>query len=565
MPKAKAISSLSGMIDSDMDELSDVEMMPTPDSNQENTEPAKKPPGRPKAATTKVRKTKAASRRLSGGPKPKAAAKKKEPARRAALKEQTNEEQASDIEEVDDFVDEAQGPVVHQEAEPPSESLDIQVDTKKKPGRKPKAAAKGKQTAKKDVLNPVKVVEKDGEFEYTPTATRQNKLASKASVATKNVTTKPQPSDQMDEDEKTIPETQPPPLDTDEFDLPQEDEEEPIPQSVYRQVRNARSNSKQPQPNVARRRAGSASDTERGGTDPATRRKLGEMTKKFENLDMKYRSLREVGVKEAEANFEKLKKQSEERTKTANDLIASLRKELATQKSLALEAKTIRTTLTSTEASLSTAQSRISELSASLLVVQNENKALSAKLAASRSASTTIESTSTHAKTPGSAMKGKGTGTRTIMVGSAEAAQAAQVAQLKEELYADLTGLLLRGVDRMEDVDVYDCIQTGRNGSMFSPIQILDSLCPVSSVYISRMLISYQALHFKLAVATDTSATVSYEETEFTYTPRLDSNRDRDLLDILPDYLTEEITFSRQNAAKFYSRVVETLTKQMRE
>ena len=73
------------------------------------------------------------------------------------------------------------------------------------------------------------------------------------------------------------------------------------------------------------------------------------------------------------------------------------------------------------------------------------------------------------------------------------------------------------------------------------------------------------ALHFKLAVATDTSATVSYEETEFTYTPRLDSNRDRDLLDILPDYLTEEITFSRQNAAKFYSRVVETLTKQVRE
>ena len=51
------------------------------------------------------------------------------------------------------------------------------------------------------------------------------------------------------------------------------------------------------------------------------------------------------------------------------------------------------------------------------------------------------------------------------MVGSAEAAHAAQVAQLKEELYADLTGLILRGVERTEDEDVYDCIQTGRNGS----------------------------------------------------------------------------------------------------
>ncbi|MCJ1284579.1 hypothetical protein MMC26_003912 [Xylographa opegraphella] len=537
MPKAKAISSLSGMIDSDMDELSDVEMMPTPDSNQENTEPTKKVAGRPKAATTKARKTKASSRRLSVGPKPKPAAKEKGPVKRAALKEQTNEEHAGDVEEVDEFVDDVQGPLSHQEVEQPQGMSDIPVETKKKPGRKPKATTKRKQNAETDIPDPVKVVEKDGEFEYTPTAARQNKLVSKASVATKNASAKSQSIDPMDEDEKTIPETQPAPSDMDEFGLPQEDEEEPIPQSIYRQVKNARSSSKQPQQNAVRRRAGSASDTERAGNDPATRRKLGEMTKKFENLDMKYRNLREVGVKEAEANFEKLKKQSEERAKAANDLIASLRKELTTQKSLASEAKTIRTTLTSTETSLSAAQAQIAELSASLLVAQNETKALSAKLAASRSASATIESTSNHAKTPGSALKGKNAGTRTIMVGSAEAAQAAQVAQLKEELYADLTGLLLRGVDRLDDMDVYDCIQTGRNGT----------------------------LHFKLAVATDTSATVSYEETEFTYTPRLDSNRDHDLLDILPDYLTEEITFSRQNAAKFYSRVVETLTKQVKE
>lgn len=55
------------------------------------------------------------------------------------------------------------------------------------------------------------------------------------------------------------------------------------------------------------------------------------------------------------------------------------------------------------------------------------------------------------------------------MVGSAEAAHAAQVAQLKEELYADLTGLILRGVDKGEEADVYDCIQTGRNGSTSFP------------------------------------------------------------------------------------------------
>ena len=67
------------------------------------------------------------------------------------------------------------------------------------------------------------------------------------------------------------------------------------------------------------------------------------------------------------------------------------------------------------------------------------------------------------------------------------------------------------------------------------------------------------ALHFKLAVAKDTEG--GYEDTEFQYTPRLDGNRDRDLIALLPEYLTDEITFSRTNAAMFYGRVVETLTK----
>lgn len=67
------------------------------------------------------------------------------------------------------------------------------------------------------------------------------------------------------------------------------------------------------------------------------------------------------------------------------------------------------------------------------------------------------------------------------------------------------------------------------------------------------------ALHFKLGIATNTEE--NYADTEFQYTPRLDNDRDRDLLELLPDYLSEEITFSRLNAAKFYGRVVETLTK----
>ena len=74
---------------------------------------------------------------------------------------------------------------------------------------------------------------------------------------------------------------------------------------------------------------------------------------------------------------------------------------------------------------------------------------------------------SVNARTPASAIRGKTSAARNILVGSAEAAHAAQVAQLKEDLYSDLTGLILRSVERGSEADVYDCIQTGRNGSKY--------------------------------------------------------------------------------------------------
>ena len=59
--------------------------------------------------------------------------------------------------------------------------------------------------------------------------------------------------------------------------------------------------------------------------------------------------------------------------------------------------------------------------------------------------------------------------------------------------------------------------------------------------------------------------TTSFEETEFQYKPLLDQNRDREVLELLPYYLKEDITFSRHHAAKFYSRVVDALTKKIED
>ena len=78
------------------------------------------------------------------------------------------------------------------------------------------------------------------------------------------------------------------------------------------------------------------------------------------------------------------------------------------------------------------------------------------------------------------------------------------------------------------------------------------------------------ALHFHLSVAHEagvanprTPSGLSYEDSEFAYEPILDEKRDRDLLAILPDYLAEDICFPRCDAVKFYTKVVESMTKKI--
>ena len=330
MPKAKAVASLSGLVDTDMEEDTlNMDALPTPDSNQENVGSARKK-GRPAKATAKrVTKSKAAvGRRASGDsiPPKKAALKKKTVAKRAPLKEKTSAQHAEDTEEVDEFAGEGNE----------DSAMDELVATKQPAKRKAPATKAGKKPGKQSKKNPVeqmkmveeesaqqpKAVEKDGEFEYTPTTTRQKKRPGRP-AAQKSKAIMRQTSVEPRQQENIIPETQVA-MDVDQSELPEEDEEdeEALPQSVFRQTNTARGKIHQPQPLVSRRRAGSASDNERGGSDPATRRKLGEMTTKFEKLDMKYKTLREQGVKEANANFEKYKTLSQANAKGKVSLLA---------------------------------------------------------------------------------------------------------------------------------------------------------------------------------------------------------------------------------------------------
>lgn len=103
-------------------------------------------------------------------------------------------------------------------------------------------------------------------------------------------------------------------------------------------------------------------------------------------------------------------------------------------------------------------------LTDSLTSAQNESKTLSTKLAAARSAPSETKNV------PGSAVKSRTTGV--VLPGTAEAAKEAQLAKQKVDLYSDLTNLVVLGMRKNEDEeDVYDCLQTGRNGSKYSILQ----------------------------------------------------------------------------------------------
>ncbi|KAI9704868.1 MAG: hypothetical protein M1836_006648 [Candelina mexicana] len=504
--------------------------MPTPDSTSGASAMLKKSR---KAPTTKATKAKASSIRAAELSKVDATkdgttekAKSYKASTRVPLKERKNEQTTSDTEEVDDFEDE-HGLGKSKMSITPTDELGAPVVAVKHPVKRGRKAQLKKTKGSNDHAK-IDL----GEAEAVETGSKENKSKKTGKAKRQNCKPSIEP-----ETEKVIAETQVSPMDLDDSIMPDAAEEigEPTPRQPSKRTGRMRSESRSRQPLLSGKRAGSASDTERVGTDPALRRKLGDMTKRFESLDLKYHNLREAGVKEAEANYEKLKRQTEQNTKAANDLISSLKKEISSQTALADDSRNLQKQLAARAAEMEKLQSKVSQLSSNLSDVQNENKALSARVAANRNVASTLQSADS--RVPGSAVKSNGQ-SRTIMIGSAEAAQAAQAAKLKEDLYSDLTGLILRGVNRGEDTDVYDCIQTGRNGT----------------------------LHFKLAVSNSGDGkNNSYEDTEFQYTPLLDGNRDKELLELLPDYLTEEITFSRMNAAKFYGRVVETLTKKYAE
>ena len=67
-----------------------------------------------------------------------------------------------------------------------------------------------------------------------------------------------------------------------------------------------------------------------------------------------------------------------------------------------------------------------------------------------------------------------------------------------------------------------------------------------------------KALHFKLAIDVDQE---SGADAQCHYMPQLDPNRDRALIAVLPEFLTDEISFPQSQAGKFYARGLKALNE----
>lgn len=322
MTKADTVVSRSKQVNSDMDEDAhdgERDALPTPDSNKEVSAPVRKTRatrGRPKATATSTTsaKVKPTSRRLSGRSavaKKEAPIKNKNMTARTPLKEQkTRKNQRPKEAGVDG--DREQGESDGYET---TASFDELV-TKE---QVPKRGRPIKKQQKPRVIQETKAVENDGEFEYTPTVVRQTNPLKKSSQEPKQATAgKRNPSADPPYASKVIPETQAMPMDLDSSNLPDgdADPQDTVPDSVLQKKSSGKeANSRQRQPFLSTTRSGGGASDKEKMQDDTTRRELEEMTRKYEDVDMKYKALKEVGIKEAYGTFVSLKEKVEAESK----------------------------------------------------------------------------------------------------------------------------------------------------------------------------------------------------------------------------------------------------------
>lgn len=276
----------------------------------------KKTATKSRAATGKTTAKKTTTAATKAAPKITKATK----AQTEALKDRTNTAEGDDMDDVEEFDNNEQ---------------DDSVPVKSKAKRK----AKAKDDDTEDGA-PVKKAARATKAKTAPVAVavaaREEIPDSQAPRARKPKTVKRAPEP---EPIPSIPETQPEAEDIsqsieegNEDDMEVDHEPPAPPPPVLKVAHRARSSSQQRQslphaiPQRARStsvqprtfstsRAGSVSDNERRIAESDAKKKLHEITRKYEDMRMKYDSLQELAQNAAETNFDKLKRATDEKTK----------------------------------------------------------------------------------------------------------------------------------------------------------------------------------------------------------------------------------------------------------
>ncbi|KAI5854156.1 chromosome segregation protein Csm1/Pcs1-domain-containing protein [Tricharina praecox] len=259
-------------------------------------------------------------------------------------------------------------------------------------------------------------------------------------------------------------------------------------------------------------------------------RKMGALVDRRKEL-LRLEEMRKI---EAEERLEEFVRNSEAIQTDAGKVIAALQADLAAQTALAAESRSLTKKLAAKDAENAKLSVKIAELSKTVATAQKDNQVLQAKLTAAESSRTQV---------PGSAMK-PGRGGVVAMAMAGIAGDHAWKSQVKEELYQDLTNLVIMTIKKDAETHVFECLQTGTNGT----------------------------LHFRLNVRAPNTARKSKppgtgedsddkDDEDYVFMPILNEQRDEFVISLLPDYLRQEISFSRDHAARFFQKIHTILMK----
>jgi hypothetical protein len=307
MPKRKATPSLSALAGSDGADDADA-------GQRENERPTKRPRGRPRSksvetkpeAPTKRNSTVTQAQASNSSPKkaskrgrPKGSRNSAQGAKQEARKSKGGYGEIKDEVEVQEPESVAASNDELDDAPVASKSKTMAKSAKPAATRGRKKASGGKQ------------VQTDGEFEYTPRGTRQVQPPAKSQEQAE------QPKRQSRHIHWTEPSSVAAETEQDELEVIEESilhEEPVVPRSASASpLKGRRPSQRGPGSSPPKKVLGVSTDDDKMG-EPELRRRLGDLTKKYDTLENRYRNLREIGIVEANANMDKLRQHCEQVT-----------------------------------------------------------------------------------------------------------------------------------------------------------------------------------------------------------------------------------------------------------